>query len=316
MTLHPQAQTLIDLSEKAELPAIQTLSVDDARGLYDLRASGLDAEPNVGEVSNRTIPGPAGDIPIRVYRPVDAGDSTPCLVFFHGGGWVIGTIDTHDLACRALTEATNATVVSVEYRLAPEHPFPAAPDDCTAATKWVAANGADLGIDGSRLAVCGDSAGGNLAAIVAQDCADGGPHISAQALVYPATDFSDPTRPSLTSNAEGYLLTAAAMEWFAGHYVPEGVELTDVRLSPIFGKLEGLPPAIVLTAEYDPLRDEAMQYAETLRQAGVAAEARIEQGLPHAFCNLGGILPEGLQAFDRAVAEMNRHLRAESVSPS
>jgi len=220
-------------------------------------------------------------------------------MFFHGGGWVIGTINTHDLVCRALTEATNATVVSVDYRLAPEHPFPAAPDDCTAATKWVAEHGSEIGVDASRLAVCGDSAGGNLSAVVTQDCVNGGPHISAQALVYPATDFSDPTRPSLTVNGEGYLLTSAAMKWFAGHYVPTDVALTDVRLSPILGELAGLPPALVITAEYDPLVDEGKAYADALDAAGVDVEYYRYGGQVHTFFTQVGFMDASLDSVQR-----------------
>lgn len=307
MPLHPQAETLINLAVKAELPAIETLSVADARALYNLRAADLDAQPNVGEVTDRVIPGPGGDLPIRVYRPVDASDATPCLMFFHGGGWVIGTVDTHDLVCRALTEATSSTVVSVEYRLAPEHPFPAAPDDCTAATKWVAENGAEIGVDGSRLAVCGDSAGGNLSAIVAQDCADGGPHISAQALVYPATDFSDPTRPSLMENGEGYLLTKAAMEWFADHYVPDDIARTDVRLSPILGSLEGQPPAIVFTAEYDPLLDEGKAYADALSAAGVDVDYSMFEGQVHTFFTQVGFMDASMDSVNRIAEFLSTH---------
>lgn len=296
MALHPQAQVLIDLAEKVGLPAIDSLTVEEARTFYDQRAAGLEAMPAVGEVNDRTIPGPGGDLPIRVYRPVDAGDATPCLMFFHGGGWVIGTVDTHDLVCRALCEATAATVVSVGYRLAPEHPFPAAPDDCTAATKWVAEHGAEIGVDGSRLAVCGDSAGGNLSAVVAQDCADDGPRISAQLLVYPATDFTDSGYESLTTNAEGYLLTAAAMKWFAGHYVPDGVAHGDVRLSPMLGKLEDQPPALVLTAEYDPLCDEGKAYADALEAAGVDVEYFRYDGQVHTFFTQVGFMDASLDS--------------------
>ncbi len=306
MALHPQAQILIDLAEKSELPALETLNPDEARAIYDLRAAGLEAEPSVGEVYDKIIPGPAGDLSIRVYRPVDAGDATPCMMFFHGGGWVIGTVDTHNLVCRALTEALDATVVSVEYRLAPEHVFPAAPDDCTAATKWVAENGAEIGVDGSRLAVCGDSAGGNLAAIATQDCADG-PKISAQALVYPATDFSDQGRKSLVRNGEGYLLTAASMAWFAGHYVPVGVDLGDVRLSPINGELSGLPPAIVFTAEYDPLLDEGKDYADALAAAGVEVEYHMIEGQIHTYFTQVGFMDASLETVAKIAEFVNAH---------
>lgn len=299
MTLHPQAKILIDLAEQSKLPAIDTLDPEGARAFYNLRAADLEASPNVGEVYDRTIPGPGGELTIRVYRPADASDPTPCLMFFHGGGWVIGTIDTHDLVCRALTEATAATVVSVDYRLAPEHPFPAAPDDCTAATKWVATNSAEIGVDGNRLAVCGDSAGGNLAAVVAQDCAADGPAIAAQALVYPVTDMVDDTRASLHKNAEGYLLTSAAMEWFYGHYVTNGDLRSDPRLSPLRGALAGQPPAIVLTAEYDPLHDEGKAYADALIKAGVDVEYDCYSGQVHTFFTQVGFMDASLDAVGR-----------------
>ncbi len=298
MALDTQAKLLIELAQAAELPDIHTLTPAEARAHYDQRTSDLQATPTVGDVDDRVIPGPAGDLPIRIYRPVGAGDSTPCLLFFHGGGWVIGTIDTHELVCRSLCEKTNATVVSVEYRLAPEHPFPAAPDDCEAATRWVAEHGAEIGVDGSRLAVCGDSAGGNLAAVVTQRCRKG-PKIAAQALVYPATDMSDLTRGSLIENAEGYLLTAHAMEWFYGHYIADEADITNPDASPLLGDLSSLPPAIILTAEFDPLRDEGQAYAEALIAAGSEAEHVLYDGQIHTFFTQVGFMEASLDAVTR-----------------
>jgi len=298
MTLDPQAALLIELAAAAELPDIHTLTPVKAREHYDNRTAGLQASPAVGEVIDRTIPGPAGELPVRVYQPLDVNAVTPALVFFHGGGWVIGTVDTHDLVCRALCEATAATVVSVEYRLAPEHPFPAAPDDCEAATRWIAEHGEEIGVDGSRLAVCGDSAGGNLAAVVAQRCR-GDLTIAAQALVYPATDMTDRTRPSLTQNAEGYLLTAQAMQWFYGHYLVEESQQRDPDASPLLGDLSDLPPAIVLTAEFDPLRDEGRAYAEALRNAGGEVSYRQYDGHVHTFFTQVGFMAASLDAVER-----------------
>lgn len=298
MALDPQAKLLIELSQAAGLPDIHTLTPTEARAHYDLRTSGLEPTSTIGDVIDRTIPGPGGDLGIRIYRPVDPGQATPCLLFFHGGGWVIGTIDTHDLACRALCEATDATVVSVDYRLAPEHRFPAAPDDCEAATRWVAEHGAEIGVDGSRLAVCGDSAGGNLAAVVTQRCRRG-PAIAAQALVYPATDMSDQTRPSLIDNAEGYLLTAKAMEWFYGHYIDDEAEVTNPDASPLHGDLAGLPPALVLTAEFDPLRDEGQAYAQALVAAGGEAEHVLYDGQVHTFFTQVGFMEASADAISR-----------------
>lgn len=307
MTLHPQAEHLIAAALKAELPPIEELSPEDARLHYNLRSAELPVTPNIGEVVDHTIPGPAGDMTIRTYRPVGAGPAcregtaTPALMFFHGGGWVIGTIDTHDTVCRALCEATNATVVSVDYRLAPEHLFPAAPDDCTAATQWIAENGAEFGVDGTRLAICGDSAGGNLAAVVAHDCADG-PKISAQALVYPAVDATRATTGSLVENAEGYLLTTEGMGWFYGQYVADEAQRGDPRCSPMLDAHAGQPPAIVLTAEYDPLRDEGEDYANSLRAAGVDVEYLQYDGQIHTFFTQVGICDASQHAVDTIAA--------------
>ena len=304
MPLHPQAQLLIDAAEKAGLPPIEGLSPTEAREHYNERSSRLPTNPLIGEVTDRTIPGPAGDITIRVYRPIDAGPAssdathTPALMFFHGGGWVIGTIDTHDVVCRALCEATDATVVSVDYRLAPEHVFPAAPDDCSAATRWVAEHGAEIGVDGSRLAVCGDSVGGNLAAVTALDCAHG-PKTSAQALVYPCTHASREKVGSLVERAEGYLLTSVGMAWFYDHYAPDDDMRQDPRCSPMLGDLTGQPPAIVLTAEYDPLRDEGAIYANSLSDAGVEVDYFDYAGQVHTFFTQVGVVDASLDAVQR-----------------
>ena len=312
MTLHPQAEFLIEAASQAQLPPIEELSPEDARGFYNARSSELPANPKVGEVSERTIPGPDGEITIRIYRPVDvgpaspAGDQTPALMFFHGGGWVIGTIDTHDTVCRALTEATSATVVSVDYRLAPEHLFPAAPDDCTAATKWVGENGAEIGVDGARLALCGDSAGGNLAAVVAVDCVDG-PRISAQALVYPVTHATREKTGSLHDNAEGYLLTANALDWFYDHYVPDHAQRKDPRCSPLLGDFTDVPPTIDITAEYDPLRDEGEDYADAVAESGTEVEYIQFDGLVHTFFTQVGVMDASQSAVDKIAHFLAQH---------
>jgi acetyl esterase len=307
MPIHPQAQILLDLAATVGLPPIETLTPVEARELFDQRTADLDAEPDVGEVFDRTVPGPAGDIPIRVYRPVEAADGTPCVLFFHGGGWVIGTVDTHDLVCRALTEATEATVVSVEYRLAPEHPFPAAIDDCEAVTRWVANSGAEIGVNGDRLAVCGDSAGGNLAAAVSLSCAEG-PKISAQALVYPAVDLSNSERTSLERNGLGYLLEMGGIRWFVDHYAPSQELRLDPRCSPILGDLVGQPPAIVLTAEYDPLLDDGKDYADALADAAVPVEYTLFDGQVHTFFTQVGLLDASLESVGMIARFFEKHL--------
>ncbi len=310
MPLHPQAELLIAAAAAAELPPIEGLSFEEARRHYNQRSAELPANPVIGEVSDRTIPGLDGELLIRIYRPDGVGSAspdgilTPALMFFHGGGWVIGTIETHDVVCRALCEATSATVVSVDYRLAPEHPFPSAPDDCTAATKWVAINGAQIGVDGSQIAVCGDSAGGNLAAVVALDCVDG-PRISAQALVYPAVDATREETGSLVDHADGYLLTSAGMRWFYNQYAQDQSQLRDPRCSPLLADHAGQPPAIVITAEYDPLRDEGKAYADELRAAGVEVDYVDYGGQIHTFFTQVGVCDASQDAVDRIAAFVN-----------
>lgn len=301
---------LIDLSEQAGLPAIQDLEPGEARAIYDLRTAALDAQPQIAAVEDRTIPGPAGELSIRIYSPITDDVLSPGILFFHGGGWVIGTIDTHDVACRALCAAACATVVSVEYRLAPEHRYPAASDDCFAATNWVAANAAEIGIDPAKLAVCGDSAGGHLAAVVCQDARDaGGPSIAAQALVYPVVDVANPGRPSMIDNAEGYLLTADAMRWFVEHYVPDQNQRAKPRCSPLLGDLTDLPSALVVTAEYDPLRDEGREYAEALVASGVVAEHIDVAGQVHTFFTQVGFQDAALETVRTIARFFEQHWR-------
>ncbi len=308
MTLHPQAQLLIDLSAQAGLPPLPELTPAQAREIYDMRTAALDANPPIESVEDRTIAASTGELPVRIYRPVDASEAAPAIVFFHGGGWVIGTIDTHDVVCRALCAAASAVVVSVGYRLAPEHRFPAASDDCVAATEWVAANASTIGVDAARLAVCGDSAGGHLAAVVCQQARDaGGPAIAAQALVYPVTDIASLDRPSMTENGDGYLLTADAMRWFIGHYTPDEAVRTDPRCSPLRGELADLPPAIVFTAEYDPLRDEGVEYADAMVAAGSHAEHVRVAGQVHTYFTQVGFQDAAAQTVDQIATFFHTH---------
>jgi acetyl esterase len=288
--LDPQAEALLNQMAEAGGPPPETVSVEENRALIAAIAELSGPPEDLARVEEITIPGPAGDIGARVYVPEGDGPF-PVLVFFHGGGWVIGTIDTHDVPVRQLAKRVPAVVVSVEYRLAPEHPFPAAPEDCYAATAWVASNIGQYGGDGSRLAVGGDSAGGNLAAVVAQMARErGGPAIAYQLLIYPAVD-ARMTTASITENGDGYLLTKGFMEWFYGHYLPKESDADDPRASPARAEsLAGLPPALVLTAEFDPLRDEGEAYAAALRKAGVDATAKRYDGMIHGFMQLGGVM--------------------------
>ncbi len=241
------------------------------------------AGPEVAKVENRSIPGPAGEVPVRIYWPGGAGPH-PVLVYFHGGGFVLCDLDSHDGTCRLLTSGAGCITISVDYRLAPEHRFPAAPEDCYAATCWAASNAAGLGGDPERIAIGGDSAGGNLAAVVALMARErGGPGLVHQLLVYPVTDHELDT-PSYRQNADGYMLTRDAMAWFWKHYLERPADGENPHASPLRASdLSGLPPATLITAEFDPLRDEGEAYAQRLRDAGVAVDLRRYDGVIHGF---------------------------------
>jgi len=308
MALDPQARFVLEqLAAQGGLD-VSAMTPAEARRSFEQMRSPLPAEP-VARVEDRAIPGPAGALPIRVYTPEGAPASAPGVVYFHGGGWVIGSLDTHDGFCRALANRARAVVASVDYRLAPEHRFPAAADDCYAAAHWIAEHGAEIGIDGGRLAVGGDSAGGNLAAVVAQMARDqGGPRLRSQVLIYPVTD-SDFERPSYRENAEGYLLTRDAMRWFWDAYVPDPSERANPYAAPLRAeKLAELPPALVLTAEYDPLRDEGEAYGSRLRDAGVRVETTRYDGQIHGFAAMFEILDAGKRALEQIGAVLRRAL--------
>ena len=267
MPLDPKVQEL--LADIGDAAALSEVSVAQARELIEVFSEQDGPGPDLATVEDRTVPGPAGEIPVRVYTPFGAAPH-PGVVYFHGGGWVIGSIRSHDAICRRLADAAGVTVISVEYRLAPEHRFPAAADDCFAATRWVHDHAAELGVDPARLAVAGDSAGGNLVAVTAIEARErGGPPLAFQLLIYPVTDATF-SFPSMRENADGYLLRAADMVWFRDHYAPDGTDFKDPRLSPLWADdVSGLPPALVITAEYDPLRDEGEAYGHRLQEAGV-----------------------------------------------
>jgi acetyl esterase len=288
--LDPQCEALLNQMAEMGAPPPETMSVEDNRALIAGIAEMSGPAEDLARVEDIAVPGPAGDIPVRVYVPVGSGPF-PTVVFFHGGGWVIGNIDTHDVPVRRLANLVPAVVASVDYRLAPEHTFPAAPEDCYAATAWAAENIGQYGGDGSRLAVAGDSAGGNLAAAVSQMARDrGGPAIAFQLLVYPAVD-ARMTHASITENGDGYLLTKGFMEWFYGHYFDNEADADHPLASPIkAASLSGLPPALILTAEFDPLRDEGEAYAEALTAAGGTAKAKRYDGMIHGFFQLGGVV--------------------------
>jgi acetyl esterase len=268
----------------------------------------LGGEPEpVAEAFDRTIPGPQGALPVRIYTPEGTGPF-PVLVFFHGGGWVAGSIDTHDRVCRSLTRSTECVTVAVDYRLAPEHKFPAALEDCHAATQWVADNPAAINGDSARIAVGGDSSGGNLAAAVALMARDrGGPKLVYQLLLYPVTDYYEPGTASYQEYAEGFFITRNDMIWCWNHYLSSAEDSGGPYASPLQAEdLSGLPPAIVITAEFDPMRDEGEMYAARLKEAGVPVTHTRYQGMIHAFVNFAGIV----DLAKRALAEASAGLRA------
>jgi acetyl esterase/lipase len=286
---------------------VASSDVTVARAQLRTLSAMIDAGISVG-VHDTSIPGPAGPLPVRHYTPVNADSCAPLLVFFHGGGFVVGDLDTHDDLCRLLCRDAGVHVLAIDYRLAPEHPAPAAIEDCYAAYRWALDHAAELGADPSRVAVGGDSAGGNLSAVVSQLArADGVTLPALQLLIYPATNFASDTR-SKTLFADGFFLTKKDMDWFRDNYLlGSALELTDPRISPLLADdLSGLPPAMVLTGGFDPLRDEGNQYAEALAAAGVPVDHRQFGPLVHAFANffpLGGASATG-------TAEMVAALRA------
>ena len=312
--LHPQTRALLDLIEQKKIPPTHTLSVADARAWYrDRRSVTQPAPPEVAQVRELQASGPAGPIPLRLYRPISSSDSAllPVLVYFHGGGWVIGDLDTHDNLCRALANEAGCAVVAVDYRLSPEHRFPAAVDDAIAATRWVQAHAAEFKLDASRLAVGGDSAGGNLAAVVSIAARDSGDlPIAYQLLIYPATD-QHRSAPSHTTNGEGYLLTRDTMDYFSGHYISDPAQYPDWRASPLLHPdLSKLPPALVLTAGYDPLRDEGAAYAEALTAAGNRASYVCFERQIHGFITMGKLIDEANTAVTMCAAALRRALAA------
>jgi acetyl esterase len=298
-----QTQAIIDMLDAMGGPSIETMSVTEARAMMDAFPRG--AGPEVGSVADITIPGPDGNaIPARVYRPKGEGPF-PVLCYFHGGGWVIGSADQADTTTRRLCDLAGCVVVSPDYRLAPEHPFPAAVDDCYAVTSWAADHiGAHDG-DPTRLAVSGGSAGGNLAAVVALMARDrGGPELCFQFLEYPIT-APDLDTSSYRANADGFLLTLAAMAWFWDCYVPDVDRRTDPLVAPLLAEsLAGLPPALVITAEYDPLRDEGEAYGAALEAAGVPTTITCYDGVMHGFFGMHGMIDEADTAQREAAAAL------------
>ncbi|CAN5911925.1 alpha/beta hydrolase [soil metagenome] len=282
MPVDPQIQALLD--KGTGVPATHTLPVAEARRLYEARIAVMAPPAGVATVAELSIEGPGGARALRLYTPLGQGPF-PLMVFFHGSGFVLCSLDTHDGMCRNLAAGIGCVVLSVDYRLAPEHKFPAGLDDCLAATRWAATHAGELGADAERIMLCGDSAGGNMAAVTALRVRDeGGPPLCGQMLLYPVTDYHTPGTPSYVVNGEGYGLTRDTMEWFWAHYLNDAAEAGHAHASPLRAPdLAGLPAAYIASAEYDPLRDEAEQYGERLRAAGVPVEITRRPGMNHGF---------------------------------
>lgn len=308
--LDPQARSYLDLLANIGAPPLHSLQAPQARVAYKkARAIAQPEPPPVAAVANLSASGPVGEIPMRSYRPRGSSptQSLPVLVFLHGGGWTIGDLDTHDVVCREISNRAGCAVIAVDYRLAPEHRFPAAVDDAIAATLWITGHARELAIDAQRIAIGGDSAGGNLAAVAALFMRDnGGPRLALQLLIYPATDFRADT-PSHRENGSGYLLTREMIDYFSGCYLTGPQDMDDWRASPARAEsFRGLPPAFVLTAGYDPLRDEGAQYAQLLRDAGVAVEYVNFDGQIHGFITMSKVIDAATAAFDRCGAALKR----------
>jgi acetyl esterase/lipase len=311
MPLDPDAETLLAMIRAAGRPPFETLTPDEARHAFRAGRAATQPEPQeVAEVRDLACPGPRGEIKLRAYRPRGsaAEELLPALIYFHGGGWLVGDLDSHDTACRHYANGARCRVVSVDYRMAPEHKFPAAVDDSVAATRWIIAQAAALKIDPARVAVGGDSAGGNLSAVLALMARDGDlPPLAYQLLVYPATDMAMVTRSSQTA-AVG-ILTTATMKWFIDHYLRGPKDISDWRASPLrAADLSGVAPALVLTCAYDPLCDEGIAYARRLEREGVRVMHLHFSDQLHGFVGQGKIIRAAGTALDMMAAALKQAL--------
>lgn len=313
--LNDQARQVLDMIAASGLPPLDEMPADQARIAAAAAFAQLSTPKGDDVVArNLTAAGPAGTLTLRLYRPADVPDVSdgvlPVLIYFHGGGWVICDLDTHDVVCRRLCAASGCAVVSVDYRLAPEHKFPAAVEDAYAAVEWVATNAEALGINPKRIAVGGDSAGGNLAAVVSLMARDrGGPAIVHQLLLYPVTQMGAET-DSYTRNGDGYFLTRPLMQWFFNHYLRSEADAADWRASPLNAERhDGLPPATIVVCGFDPLLDDGVRYAEALKAAGVESELVRYDRQIHGFLNMDAVIPEAAECLQRMGSTLKRALK-------
>jgi acetyl esterase len=318
LTLDAEIQLLLALLGRLGHRSFDQMSPAEARAEVESLAQGFSGgAPPLARVEDRSIPGPAGALSVRHYVPDGARHPGPLVVYYHGGGWVVGSLASHDATCRYLASEAGIPVLAVDYRLAPEHRFPAAMEDALAALRWAAAEHALLGVDPARIAVAGDSAGGNLAAAVARLARrEGGPRPAFQLLLYPVTDLSA-KQPSYRLFPEGFFLTAGEMDWYRGHYLPDESAARDPRASPLLaGDLAGLPPALVVTAGFDVLRDEGEAYARALERAGVLVRLERHAGLIHGFANMFAVSRSCRAAMRAAATALARALADTAESPS
>jgi acetyl esterase len=321
MPVDPHIGAILAMLAGMDAPPVHEGTPEAGRAAYLQLTQGARTPEQVVPVASaqdRVVPGAESDLRARVYRPEGTGPF-PVIAFFHGGGWVIGDLETHDNMARYLCRGARAVVVSIGYRLAPEHPFPAAADDAVAAARWIAGHlddlggtdlgGTDLGRTVSTgLAVAGDSAGGNLAAVVAQQLTSDGTPLAGQFLIYPGVDAQG-GYPSRTENGHGYFLEGDTIDWFLRHYAGSWPDMKDPRLSPLYGDLSGLPPAIIVTAEFDPLRDEGEAYGTALEAAGGRADVRRYAGMIHGFFDMGAFSPAAAAAIEESCAHFGDLIR-------
>jgi len=309
MPLHPQVEGLLTQMGSSGLKPIHEMSPEESRVTFDAVFATLPpSQQKVASAKDRSVPTPGGSVTVRVYTPEGKGPF-PVMAYFHGGGWVFGNVNTHDGVCRELCGAVGMVVVSVDYSLSPENKYPVASDECLAVARWIAANAAELNADASRIAVGGDSAGGNLAAVTAQRLRDEkGPKLAAQLLIYPVTRTDGEKSQSMIDNARGYFLEEASMSYFLNHYLQSPADAKQPGASPLLAKdFSGLPPALVLTCEFDPLRDEGEEYGRKLKAAGVPVTISRYDGAIHGTWNFFGVLDLGRDMH----AEAARWLKAQ-----